>query len=84
MLPCQSSTWPKGVARAIILFALIAAVATAYYLHDQHLLYIPEITILLLLLLAILPPNIAILRRKPDAQSTSNTLNPNHSHHHAS
>ena len=84
MLPCQNSTWPKGVARAIILFALFAAVATAYYLHDQHLLYIPEVTILLLLLLAILPPNIAVLRRKDDSQSPSATLDPNHSHHHVS
>lgn len=84
MLPCQNSTWPKGLARAIILLALIAAVATAYYLHDQHLLYIPEITILLLLLIAIIPPNIAILRRKDDSQSSSATLDPNHSHRHAS
>ncbi len=83
MLPCQNSTWSKSIARSIIALAILAAIVTAYYLHDQHLLYIPEITILLLLLLAILPPNIAILFRKDDIGSSASTLDHNHSHHHA-
>jgi hypothetical protein len=69
MLPCEPKPWQKGLARSVIVVTIIAAIFLAYYLHDRGMLYIPEVTIILLLLLAILPPNISVLRRKqtPDA-----------------
>jgi hypothetical protein len=64
MLPNADKPWAKNLARAVILVTVMAAIILAYYLYDQGMLYIPEVTIILLLLLAILPPNLAILYRK--------------------
>ena len=72
MLPFDNRPWARSAARAVITLSLLAAIAGAYYLYDSDELHIPEVTGILLLLLTILPPNIAILLRKTDASTVLN------------
>jgi len=64
MLPFDTKPWAKQVATIVVTLSVIAAVVAAYYLHDMKMLHIPETLILVLLLLTIVPPNLAIIRRK--------------------
>jgi uncharacterized membrane protein YfcA len=65
MLPSERKPWAKPVAKTVIGASVLAAIVGAWYLHDIGELYIPEITAILLLLLTIIPPNVAVLRAKP-------------------
>jgi uncharacterized membrane protein YfcA len=65
MLPGERKPWAKPLAKAVIGTSILAAILGAWYLHDIGELYIPEITGILLLLLTIIPPNVALLREKP-------------------
>jgi hypothetical protein len=72
MLPGEHKPWAKPLARAVIGVSILAAIVGAWYLYDIGELYIPEITGILLLLLTIIPPNLAILHgnaEKPPKQS---------------
>jgi uncharacterized membrane protein YfcA len=66
MLPGDHKPWAKPLARTVIGVSILAAIVGAWYLHDIGQLYIPEITGILLLLLTIIPPNVAILREKTE------------------
>jgi len=77
MLPLDNRPWARPVAGIVIAIAFVAAIAGAYYLNDNDELHIPEITGILLLLLAIVPPNIAVLVKKSgDADDKSHPINP--------
>ncbi len=64
MLPGEHKPWAKPLARGVIGGSILAAIVGAWYLYDIGQLYIPEITGILLLLLTIIPPNVAVLRAK--------------------
>jgi len=77
MLPLDNRPWAKPVASIVIAVAFLAAIAGAYYLNDNGELHIPEVTGILLLLLAIVPPNLAVLAKKPeDTQDKSHSIRP--------
>jgi hypothetical protein len=67
MLPGEHKPWAKPLAKAVIGLSILAAIVGAWYLYDIGQLYIPEVTGIVLLLLTIIPPNIAVLRAKPGA-----------------
>jgi hypothetical protein len=66
MLPGEHKPWAKPLARTVIGVSILAAIVGAWYLYDIGQLYIPEITGILLLLLTIIPPNVAVLRLKTE------------------
>ena len=66
MLPGEHKLWAKPLAKTVIGTSILAAIVGAWYLHDIGELYIPEITAILLLLLTIIPPNVAVLRAKTE------------------
>jgi uncharacterized membrane protein YfcA len=68
MLPFEYKPWAKPLARVVIALSVVAAIVGAWYLYSIHELYIPEITGIVLLLLTIIPPNVAVLREKPRSQ----------------
>ena len=74
----EGRTWSRKHAVAIIALSILAAILTAYYRHSQGALDIPEVVILILLLLAILPPNFALLLRKPDRNSPPAPIHSRH------
>ncbi len=71
MLPFDYRPWARPLARTVIGLSVLAAIAGAYLLYDMDELHIPEVVGILLLLLTIIPPNLAIVLRKspPDASS---------------
>ena len=68
MLPFDDRSWAKPLARVVIVLSVVATIIGAWYLYSIHQLYIPEITGLVLLLLVIIPPNLAVLRERPRSQ----------------
>jgi uncharacterized membrane protein YfcA len=80
MLPGEHKPWAKPLAKAVIGTSILAAIVGAWYLHDIGELYIPEITGILLLLLTIIPPNVALLREKPEMPPKSVPLKQPHLH----
>ena len=80
MLPFDNRPWAKTLARTVIGLSIVAAIVAAYYLNDNDQLNIPEVAIIVLLLLTILPPNIAIVMRKPQSGDHSGALNQSHLH----
>ena len=78
MLPFDNRPWAKTVARTVVGLSIFAAILGAYYLNDNDELHIPEVTGILLLLLTIIPPNLAILYRKNGSAENSAAIN--HAH----
>lgn len=78
MLPFDNRPWAKAVARTVIAVSLIAAALGAYYFYTTDDLHISEIAIISLLLLTILPPNIAIVNRKTEGEESARTITPTH------
>jgi hypothetical protein len=66
MLPFDDRPWAKTLATIVIVFSVIAAIATAFYLENINMFHFSEMLILALLLLTIVPPNLAIILRKPE------------------
>jgi hypothetical protein len=64
MLPFDKRPWAKSVARAVIVLSVVAAIAGGYYVYTLGELHVPEVAIIVLSLLAIIPPNVAIVMRK--------------------
>jgi hypothetical protein len=64
MLPFDHRPWAKHLAATVILITLVAAVLIPIYLHRHHILDTGAIVAVLLILLAAIPPNIAILMHK--------------------
>lgn len=63
MLPFDRKPWAKEVAIGVVCLTLIGAVLAILYLHHTRHLDPPMIVLVFLLLLAIIPPNILIIRR---------------------
>ena len=61
MLPFDNRPWAKTLARVVIALSILAAAVGGWYLYTLDELHIPEVTGLLLLLLTIIPPNVAVL-----------------------
>ena len=78
MLPFDNRPWAKTLARAVIGLSVFAAIIGAYWLNDNDELHIPEVTGIILLLLTIIPPNMAILYRKHEPADNSSAIN--HAH----
>jgi hypothetical protein len=78
MLPFDNRPWAKAVARTVIGLSVLAAIAGAYYLNSEDQLHIPEVTGIFLLLLTILPPNIAIVLRKNEPREEAAAINRPH------
>lgn len=64
MLPFENRSWAKPAARSILLFTVVALSVFAYLIARIRPLDVPEIALIVIVLLGVLPPNIAILRRK--------------------
>lgn len=72
MLPFDRKPWAKHLAALVIVVTLCAAIYAPYELHRRKSLDTPIVVGIILLLFAIIPPNILILRRKPmDLDSSS-------------
>lgn len=79
MLPFDNRPWAKSLARIVIALSLFVAGVGAWYLYSIEELHIPEVTGIVLLLLTIVPPNVAIAMRKQEsgpAPMNHPTLNP--------
>lgn len=75
MLPFDNRPWAKAVARTVIGLSFVAAIIGAYYLYTLDELHIPEVTGILLLLLTIVPPNLAVLWKKTGTDTASAAIN---------
>lgn len=67
MLPFDRRPWAKPLARLVIAVTVVAVLAYAILIMRHRSLDAGERFILALLLIAVIPPNIAIIRRKPGA-----------------
>ena len=64
MLPFDQRPWAPQLAIAVIVLTLLAEVVAVQWLRSYGPLDTAEITALVLVLIAVVPPNIHILRRK--------------------
>lgn len=64
MLPFDQKPWAKTVAMCVIVSVLVGTSIYAILIEQNRRLDWGERAILILLLLTVIPPNIAILRRK--------------------
>ena len=64
MLPFENRPWARPVATLIIVLTLIAAVVAPIVLHQRKALDVPIVVGIVLLVLAIVPPNIMVLRHR--------------------
>ncbi|MDE3103604.1 MAG: hypothetical protein KGK08_00375 [Acidobacteriota bacterium] len=71
MVVFADKPWAKQAAITVIVVALSVAAALLIIRANQGALDPPEIAIVALLLLAIIPPNIAILRAKPSPSAAA-------------
>ena len=77
MLPFDRKPWARTVAIIVIVLSFLGAAWAAFYFYSEDSLHISEVVGIFLLLLTIVPPNVAIIARKPHDQaglSTANTL----------
>lgn len=71
MLPFDRRPWAKALAATVIVLSCIGAVLLGMYFHSIDSLHPSEIVGLFLLLLTIIPPNAAILTRKPGEETAA-------------
>jgi hypothetical protein len=76
MLPYDKRPWAGKVAATVILLTLVAAVCVPIVLHQRKALDPPILVGIVLLLLAIVPPNVVVLRRslRGDRQNNGKRL----------
>jgi hypothetical protein len=65
MLPFDRRPWAKAVASIVIILSFVGAVCLGFYFYRNDALHISEVVGIFLLLLTIVPPNAAIVMRKP-------------------
>jgi hypothetical protein len=78
MLPFEDKPWAKPVATAMILFTLLGAAILALYLHETKGLDTGAIVAILLTILAVVPPNIVVLRHRRLADRRHDGMLPAH------
>ena len=74
MLPNDHKPWAKTVARTVICATIVLLAALTYFLKTHNSLHISEIVGIVLLLLTIVPPNLAVLypgSSRPNASRTT-------------
>jgi peptidoglycan/LPS O-acetylase OafA/YrhL len=71
MLPFDRKPWAKAVAKAVIVFTLVAAAVYIYMVKRTRSLDWGERAIVVLALLAVIPPNVAIIQRKDGMASST-------------
>ncbi len=64
MLPFDNRPWAKPLAATVIVITIIAAVLAPFYLRHIRHMDPPMAVLIVLLVLAIVPPNLLILRRR--------------------
>ena len=64
MLPFDRRPWAKTVAMIVVVLSFVGAIGLTLYFRSIDSLHISEIVGIFLLLLTIVPPNVAILTRK--------------------
>jgi hypothetical protein len=69
MLPFDNRPWAKALARTVVVLSIIGAALATYYCYITDQLHISEVAIIVLLLLTIIPPNVAIVLRKSGPES---------------
>lgn len=79
MLPFDRKPWAPRLAKAVILFTLVGEIATFIWLRRSGPLDTGEIVALLLVLIGVIPPNIHIIRRKPNEHLDDYTAPPKRS-----
>jgi hypothetical protein len=65
MLPFDRKPWAKTVAAIVITLSFVGAICLTLYFHSIDALHPSEIVGIILLLLTIVPPNAAVVMRKP-------------------
>lgn len=65
MLPFDRKPWAKHLARSVIVATLLAELMAILWLRRFGPLDTSEVVGLLLILVAVVPPNLHIIRRKP-------------------
>jgi hypothetical protein len=79
MLPFENRPWAKRVALSVIVVTLLSAAIAAIILDRTNGLDTGAITAICLILLAVVPPNIALLRRRRLADGQQRpTMIPSH------
>jgi uncharacterized membrane protein len=73
MLPFDRKPWAKTVAAVVIALSFVGAIALLFYFRSIDSLHISEIVGIFLLLLTIVPPNVAIVMRKPGETESLNS-----------
>ena len=76
MLPFDRKPWAKHVAGIVIAVTIIAAICVPIILHHRKALDLPIIVGIVLLLFAIIPPNILILRQRPQSGQNPESMRP--------
>jgi hypothetical protein len=71
MLPLDNRPWAKSLAKTVIGISIVAAVVGSYYLYDMDELHVSEVVGVLLLLLTIIPPNVAVVMKKSVTKASS-------------
>ena len=63
MLPFDQRPWAKTAARCVIAFTLLGIAAYVFWVKQERSLDWGERAIVVLLLLTVIPPNVAVIRR---------------------
>lgn len=71
MLPFDQKPWAKALACTVIGLSVVAALFGLFYFRSVGSLHISELVGIFLLLLTIIPPNVAIVLRKPEGGNGS-------------
>ena len=66
MLPFDRKPWAKHLALAVVILSFAGAIWLAFYFYSNDALHISEVVGIVLLLLTIVPPNLAIMNRRDD------------------
>ncbi|WP_263381180.1 hypothetical protein [Granulicella arctica] len=72
MLPFDRKPWAKTVAMVVVILSFVGAICLALYFRSVDSLHISEVVGIFLLLLTIVPPNVAILMRRPGEPESMN------------
>lgn len=78
MLPFDNKPWAKQLATTVICFTVIGVICLGFYLDHVRSLHVSEWVMMFLILLTVVPPNLAVLYRKPKPDAVTH---PYDSHH---
>ncbi len=71
MLPHDQKPWAVTLAKTVVVLAAVGLICLGIFLARRGSLHISEIVGIVLLFLAIVPPNLAIIYKKSDPQNLS-------------